>query len=105
MKIKMLGVICIATGLFAVLALFSFVLGWNLVTLLLFWFVVIPLSVIYIPRLISRADPLITTSLAGLILFYAVMVLMIYDHYKTDYFLVMVASGILNFVVVTFALM
>lgn len=40
-------------------------------------------------------------SLTGLMLFYAIMVFMIYEHYKTDYFQLMMLSCLVNVALVT----
>ncbi len=83
-------------GLAMVLVPFSILIGWNLVTLILFWFVAIPALTIYMPAKVSNSRNHLLESLAGLILFYVIMVFMIYEHYQTDYFRLMMLSGVIN---------
>jgi hypothetical protein len=35
-------------------------------------------------------------SIIGLIIFYAFMIFLIYDHFETDYFQIMILSGVIN---------
>lgn len=78
------------------LALYSLVIGWNLLTTILFWFIMVPLLAHYLPLLISRRDLQPNQSILGLVLFYAIMVVMIYDHFQSDYFMLMIASLLIN---------
>jgi len=89
-------ILIIPVGAFIALILFSFTFGWNLMTLLLFWFLFIPFLAITLPNLISKNDIKLKQSIVGLIVFYAFMVFMIYKHYQTDYFIIMMISLVLN---------
>lgn len=97
----MKGTLAVIVGAFLIFAPFSLLMGWNLLTLLLFWFVIVPWIAIFLPAKISRNKGHLTESLAGLILFYAFMVFLIYEHYQSDYFFVMMASCLVNAGVVT----
>lgn len=88
-------------GSFIALILFSFTFGWNIVTLLLFWFLFIPFLASTLPTIISKNDLEVKHPIAGLILFYAIMVFMIYEHFQTDYFIVMMMSLVCNIGVVS----
>lgn len=92
------------TGLFLVLAAFSYLIGWNLITLLLFWFVLIPVATIHLPKVFSKRMNQLPESLLGLSIFYGFMVFMIYDHFQTDYFRIMMISGVINLFIVTIIL-
>lgn len=87
-------------GLVLVLVPFSLLVGWNLFTLLLFWFIIVPALTFCLPTLFSKDKNHLFESLTGLLLFYGLMVFMIYEHDQTDYFQVMMASAIFNFLIV-----
>ncbi|WPP49282.1 hypothetical protein [Catalinimonas niigatensis] len=94
--------ICIVTiGLAMVLIPFSLLVGWNIFTLLLFWFMIVPALTLYLPKMMNKDRNHLFESLAGMVLFYGLMVFMIYDHYQTDYFQVMMYSCGFNLLVVT----
>jgi hypothetical protein len=95
---KATGALAVPAGLWGILVPFSMLIGWNLITLLLFWFVLIPVLTFYLPVVLSKSSNHLPESLAGLVLFYGIMVFMIFDHYKSDYFQVMVLSGVINLV-------
>jgi hypothetical protein len=100
LKEKLTRIFIVPAGLSIVLIPFSILIGWNLLTLFLFWFVVIPGLTIYLPAMAFGNKRRLFDSLTGLVIFYAIMVLMIYDHYRTDYFQVMVLSGVLNLILI-----
>ena len=97
------GTFVVPLGLAIVLVPFSILLGWNLLTLILFWFLLVPGLTIYLPTRSSNNNNHILESLVGLMIFYGIMVFMIYEHYKTDYFQIMVISGVINLIVVVMA--
>ena len=80
---------------------YSLFIGWNLITLLLFWFVIIPALTIYSPTKVSNNKSHLFESLVGLIMFYAFMVFMIYNHYQTDYFQIMMLSCVVNIILIS----
>ncbi len=100
-KYKLKGTLIIPLGLTAVLVPFSLLIGWNIFTLLLFWFVLIPVLSMYLPSLVSSNQNHLIETVLGLIIFYSIMVFMIYDHYQTDYFKAMIVSFVINLIVVT----
>jgi hypothetical protein len=95
-KDKLKGTLIVPIGLAIVLVPFSILIGWNVITLILFWFVLTPGLTIYLPTKFSRNKNHFIESLLGLVIFYAIMVFMIYDHYKTDYFQIMILSFVIN---------
>ena len=101
MKEQLKGMITVAIVLPLIFAPFSLLLGWDVLTLLLFWFVIVPALTIYLPMKVSKQTNHLIESLVGMTIFYGFMVFMIYSHYKTDYFQVMVTSYIVNIVLVT----
>ncbi len=94
------GVFILAITLFIALVPFSFLVGWNLITLLLFWFILIPVISIYLPTKILKNEDRLIQALGGLVLFYGVMVFLIYRQYQTDYFKIMIWSAVANLGVV-----
>lgn len=94
------GVFIVVITLFLALILFSFIIGWNLITLFLFWFIVVPVVSIYLPAKILKNEDWLLQAISGLVLFYGVMAFMIFRHYQTDYFKIMIISGGVNLLVV-----
>lgn len=99
-KDKLKGTFIIPLGLTAVLVPFSLLIGWNIFTLLLFWFVLIPGISMNLPSLVSSNQNHLIETVLGLIIFYSIIVFMIYDHYQTDYFKAMIVSFVINLIVV-----
>jgi type IV secretory pathway TraG/TraD family ATPase VirD4 len=97
---NLFGTVIVPIGIATVLVPISKLIGWNFATLFLFWFVLIPVISIYLPALISSSKNHILKSVIGLLLFYGIMVFMIYDHYKTDYYKIMMISCVINGVLV-----
>ena len=95
------GMIIVVAGLAIILVPFSLLIGWNLLTSFLFWFVVTPMLAIYLPAIVSRNKSHFVESSMGLITFYGLMIFMIYDHYKTDLFKVMIASCLVNLILIS----
>ena len=100
-KDKFKGTLIVPIGLAIILIPFSILIGWNVITLILFWFVLTPGLTIYLPTKFSRSKNHFIESLLGLVIFYAIMVFMIYDHYKTDYFQIMILSFVINLTLVS----
>jgi hypothetical protein len=98
---RMRGTVIVPVGLTAVLILFSMIVGWNAVTVILYFFFVVPSLAIYLPRVVSEKRSLAFKSLMGLIIFYAFMVFMTYDHYASDYFQVMMIGFVVNIIAVS----
>ena len=87
---------------FLALVLLSYTFGWGFLSLLLFWFILIPILAATLPGIVSKNKFPLKQSILGLIIFYAFMVFMIYDHYQSDYFLIMMISLLSNIGVVAF---
>lgn len=77
---------------------FSYFFGGNrnLVITLASWFVIIPLMNVFLSKIISGKKNLAYKSLISLLIFYGIMVFMIYEHYQTDFFKIMIASMVFN---------
>ena len=100
-KDQLKGTLIVPIGITTVLIPFSLLIGWNIFTLFLFWFVFVPTLTLYLPTTISKNSNHLFESLAGLTIFYGMMIFIIYDHYKTDYFQVMMVSCAINLVLIT----
>jgi hypothetical protein len=95
-KDKLKGTLIVPVGLAIVLLPFSLLVGWTLISLILFWLFLTPAITVCLPLLFSERQLLFFKSLIGLAVFYAIMVFMIYDHYESDYFQIMIASWVIN---------
>ena len=97
---RLKGMLIVPAGLAIVLVPYSLLIGRNLLTVFLFWFVITPTLTIYLPTIISKNKNHFLESLLGLMIFYGLMVFMIYDHYKTDFFRVMIFSCFTNLILI-----
>jgi len=95
-KERLKGTLLVPVGLFLVLVPFALFIGWNLITLLVFWFAVVPLLTLYLPHVVFRSQRHVYESLGGLYIFYCATMLLIYGHYKSDFFELMMVSWLVN---------
>ncbi len=101
LKERLKGTLIVPIALAAVLIPFSMLIGWNLLTAILFWFFIVPAIALYLPNKVSRNKRHLPETLSGLLIFYGLMVFMIYDHFKTDLFQIMIVSCFVNLVLVS----
>ena len=99
-KKRIVATLITPIGLAMVIVPFSLLIKWNLISVLVFWFIITPGIAIFLPTRIMGYKNHLVESLLGLILFYGIMVFMIYDHFNTDYFQLMLFSGMVNPVLV-----
>ncbi len=90
--------------LFAVLWCVSLLPGWNVITLFLFWFLITPVSIIYLSSKISSGGNILSQAMIALISFYSMVIFMIYEHFQSDYFLIVAASFLFNLLVMMVAM-
>jgi hypothetical protein len=64
--------------------------------LVLFWLLIVPLLVLFLGEKLLKKEYRIWKSVVSITVFYSFMVFMIYDHYKTDYFALMMGSFVWN---------
>lgn len=100
LKNRLRGIFAVPISLAIMLVLFSLLVGWNPVTLFLFWFILVPVLTLCLPTVLLKNKNNLVDSLFGLIIFYGFMIWMIYEHYQTDYFQLMIVSLGLNIVIV-----
>lgn len=98
---KLLSILIVPLALVLVLVPYSLILGWNIVTLLIFWFIIIPAIAIHTPSLILKYKRHPYESVLGLVIFYLFMAFMIYEHFHSDFFKVMTVSCLLNLLLVS----
>jgi hypothetical protein len=67
------------------------------------WFVIVPLLTVFLSKIISGRENSAFKSLISLLTVYGVMIFMIYKHYQTDFFKVMIVSLIFNALVLLIA--
>ena len=63
------------------------------------WFVIIPMLNALLSNTISGKENFALKALISLITFYGIMVFMIYKHYQSDFFKIMIASLIFNSII------
>lgn len=97
---KLLPILSVPIGLAIVLVPFSLLIGWSIFTIVLFWFVMTPALAEYLPTFVSKRKDTLYESLSGTLLSYAIMVFMIYTHYQTDMFLMIMASCGFNMIAI-----
>lgn len=68
----------------------------DLIRIIVSWFVVIPLLNAFLSNTISGRENFALKALVSLVGFYGIMVFMIYKHYQSDFFKIMIASLIFN---------
>ena len=91
-KVAILIPLCV----FVVLAPYSFLLGWNGITLIVFWFFVVPGVILYLSSRFFKDSGVTGKAMVSLITFYSIMVFMTYKHFQSDYFAVMLFSFLFN---------
>lgn len=99
-KTKIRGIVSVTIGLILVLVPYSLFIRWNLITLLLFWFVIVPAAAQIIPIWFSKNKYHVVESIAGMMIFYLIMVFMIYLQYKSDFFEVVMISFVVNILLI-----
>ncbi len=87
-----LGIPCLA---FLAIIPFGLFLGWTLVSMIVYWFGILPLISIFLPSKWVDFNYM-RSSLIGLCLYYLFMIFMIYEHYQTSMFLIMMVSWVSN---------
>lgn len=88
------------TALPLLLITYSLSVGWDLATVLLFWFIIVPSFAVFIPNIIVKKRAGLIGRLSGLMFFYAVVVFLIYSQYATDFFRIMMVSAVVNSILV-----
>lgn len=93
---KGLRILCVPLILFILLFPFSFLTGWNIATAVFCWFFLTPFIAEYVPTIFSADKNQLKESLIGLLIFYSFMILMVYKHYDSDFFFIIMLSAGVN---------
>lgn len=97
---SLMGILIVPVGLAIALAPYSILIGWNITTGFIFWFVLAPSLAIYLPNIVSKERNHLLESLVGLTIFYVTIMVMIYSHFNTDFFKMMAISFFINIILV-----
>ena len=81
---------------------FSLLLGWNLILGILFWFFLVPLISWISSKFCLCRTRQIIVGIGGCIFFYLIMIFMIYSHYQTDMFKLMIFSSFTSMALIWF---
>lgn len=92
-------VVVIPLCVFLVMVPYSLFLKWDLLSLLLFWFVTVPFVILFSSTKFLKKKNAIWKSVISLISFYSLMVFMIYKHYQSDFFTIMMISFLWNLLI------
>src|SRR5688572_31410828 len=100
-KRYLIVIVLIPLCVFLVLVPFSLLLGWNTLTIFLFWFVILPLIILYLSsKLIQSANRnKLWYAMISMVCFYGFVVFMTYKHYQTDFFTLTMASFVWNLLI------
>ena len=92
--------LAIPLAMVIILIPFSLLIGWNIASMVIFWFLLIPLVSHLIPRKVFKSTNPMKESIIGLTIFYALMTFMIYEH--SDFLQLMMISFVVNILVTFF---
>lgn len=95
------GALVVPVGVLLVFIPYWYFLGKVFPLNLALMFVVIPYVAAWLPRIYREKRNHFWESVSGLILFYLFMVFMIYKHYQSELFLVLMASAVWNILTLT----
>tara|TARA_A100000171_G_scaffold34837_1_gene33333 strand:+ start:748 stop:1101 length:354 start_codon:yes stop_codon:yes gene_type:complete len=79
---------------------YSILIGWYMASMVVFWFVLIPLVSYLVPTKIFKSTKPMKESIIGLTIFYALMTFMIYEH--SDFLQLMMVSFVVNLLILFF---
>ena len=79
--------------LVSILVPYSFFLGWNIFTSILFWVILVPVISTVSARFYTNPEKRLLVGIVGCVFFYLIMIFMIYSHYESDLFKIMILSS------------
>jgi len=79
----------------------EYTIAWNLLSAFFFWFLMVPMISIEVPKLFGQEMSFRIAPIVSVILFYLFVIFMIYSHYQSDFFIVMVVSMAINLLVLS----
>ncbi|WP_339606625.1 hypothetical protein [uncultured Roseivirga sp.] len=92
--------LAIPLAMVIILIPFSLLIGWNMASMVVFWFVLIPLVSYLVPTKVFKSTKPMKESIIGLTIFYALMTFMIYEH--SDFLQLMMVSFVVNLLILFF---
>jgi len=95
--IAKIGIIHVCACL--VLALYTFLLGFTFPSSVLFWFFILPGLIIFLCSKFFNSPSGIRNAMVTIVIFYSFMVFMIYRHFPSDFFTLMMISFLWNFLI------
>lgn len=90
------GIVSVPITLFILLLPFSLITGWNIVTVLLYWFLIVPFAAEYIPTVFFNEKNQLVRSVIGTIIYYSFMLFLSRAYYQSDLYQVMAISALIN---------
>jgi hypothetical protein len=100
-----LGKMIILVPLFTlvIMGVYSWLFGWNLLTASGAWLILVPLAVFSLSNLVGLRK--IRQSGISILCFYAWMVFGTYDHYQSDFFVLMMLSMLYNALIIVLVIL
>lgn len=89
-------VLIIPLCVFLVLVPYSRFPGWNPITIFLFWFIILPGIILFLSPKFLKKNYRTWKAMVSMIIFYGFIVFMIYKHFETDFFMVIMISFLWN---------
>lgn len=101
LKERLKVMLSVPAGLTLIIIPYSLLIRWEITSLFIFWFIITPTVTLYLPLRLTKIRNNLFESLAGMMIFYGIMIFMVYDLYKTDFFRIMALSCVTNLVSVS----
>lgn len=101
LKERLKVMLSVPAGLTLIIIPYSLLIHWEITSLFIFWFIITPTVALYLPLKLTKMRSHLFESLAGMMIFYGIIVFMIFDLYKTDFFRFMALSCVTNLVSVS----
>ena len=92
----------VTISLVSVLVPYSLSLGWNIFTSILFWIILVPAISTLSARFYGNPEKRLLVGIVGCLFFYLIMIFMIYSHYESDLFRIMILSSFSSIFIIWF---
>lgn len=97
---RIVTVLFVLAVLLSAFLLYSTVLNWNLVSVIIFWFFIVPPLSHYSAKIITRKGGNLVTAINGCLLFYTAIGVLIYFNYETSFLRLILMSIIPALVII-----
>lgn len=98
---RLFAMIFVPIVLLASMLVYSNIISWNLFSIILFWFAVVPLLTHYTAKFFNGHNKNMSASINGLLIFYVIIGVLIYFNYEIT-FLRMIIMSIIPTIVMIF---